>query len=229
MVVRGRRRGRPRRVGGRRTFRKKAFNGGIVRGRMHPPTNSASPWNNYVLTTTWKSGAVATGFKCVTALEAEDFLRKEIGLTIAQKVNLRVTRVDVWVPPAYANSDRNSIAFAPSDWTDKVTDCTTVPALNWYEAWGTAVQPAHLHYVWPKSIATQVIVDASTTVLFQFDIKTESEYIIKFHLQWRPSTPDPKPTKGVLTSIRHHLQPSPPGTDFVYIQGQDVGSHHMCI
>lgn len=227
MVVRRRRRGRFRRECGRRAFRMKAFNGGLVRGQLHPPTNSASPWNNHVLTVSWDSSSGPSP-KCVSSLQVETALVHEIGLISTQTINMRVSRVDVWVPPAYASGDKNFIIFAPSDWTDKVTSCGSTSALNWYEAWGTAVQPAHIHYVWPKSIATQVIRSFSNVVLFQFSAPSVMHYLIKLHLQWRPSTPDPKPTHGVMAS-RHRSQPPPSSTLTTYVLDHDaVGSHQLC-
>lgn len=205
------------------------MNGGLVRGRMHPPTNSASPWNNYVLTTVWKSTDTTPlkTIQCVSAKSVEVLLRGELGLIATQEINLRCARVDVWVPPAFSTGDKNSIVFAPCDWTNK-EKCDAVSILNWYEAWGTNVQPAHTHYVWPRSIATQVIKNDADVVLFQFDIKVvATQYILKVHLQWRPANPDPRPTEGVLVSIRHR-EPPPPGTDFVLVQDQAFGSR-MCM
>lgn len=225
MVRRGRRRARPRRTF-RRPAMRKAFNGGTVRGKLHPPTACASPWNNYVLTTTWKT--VEAGLQCVSSKDVERLLRTEIGLKADQAIDLRVSRVDAWVPPAFVNSDRNYIVFSPCDWTDKEA-CVNRAALNWYEAWGTAVQPAHLHYIWQKSIANQVLKDNADITLFQLDISLKDlSYLFKIHVQWRPSTPDPRPVvKGILQSVRHR-EPAPPGVDYDFVQVYDaVGSHQM--
>lgn len=198
MARRRRRRGR-RRGGGRRS--KVASHGGLLRGRVHPPTNSASPWNTYVLTLTWKEADTAKGITCIGRKSFMEQLRTELGLAKAQQVSLRVMRMDVWTPPPSANSDRNFIVFAPSDWTD-MSKCDAARSLNWYESWGTAVQPAHLHYVWPRSISNIVIND-DDTVICRFDIKEKCSYIIKLHCMWRPLVPDPRPTYAVgLRSVR---------------------------
>lgn len=171
-----------------------------MRGRMHPPTNSASPWNTYVLTTTWSLADTEDGIKCVSLSVLQDAIQKELGLSKVA-ISLRLCRIDVWTPPALAGSDRNFIVMAPCDWTD-ASVCASVRAINWYEAWGTAVQPAHLHYVWPRSISN-VVLNASDLVLCEFDIKKKCQYILKFHCMWRPLTPDPRPTvAGVFESVR---------------------------
>lgn len=205
---------------------KKIINGGLVRGSQHPRTTSASPWNCYTLTTTWKPTAV--GLSCFTSSQVQKLFKAELGLTDALKCDIRVTRVDVWTPPAAANSDRNYIVLAPSDWTHENDKCDDARNINWYEAWGTAVQPAHLHYVWPKSMSTQVINRDVDVPLVRFDIAVISQsYIVKVHMQWRPSIPDPRPLNvGQMSSFSR--QPPPPGTDFVYVDGHGAFAP-MCV
>lgn len=205
ITMAARRRKRGRRRGGKRRPRKVALHGGIIRGRMHPPTNSASPWNTYVLTTTWKLADTEKGMQCIALKTLAAAVRTELGLTTDQKLSFRVLRLDVWTPPSLAGSDRNFIVMAPSDWTD-ASVCASVRTINWYEAWGTAVQPAHLHYVWPRSISN-IVLDNADLVLCRFDIKEKCQYILKFHCMWRPSAPDPRPTfGGEFVSVRASRQ-----------------------
>lgn len=217
-----RRRARGRRRRGRRGVGlRKAFNGGLVRGRMHPSVNSASPWNSYTLTTTWVAGDTA-GIHCYTSSPLLVQVRRELGIAVDAAIDFRLLRVDLWVPPTLANSDRNFIVLSPSDWSARIA-CTESSQLNWFEGWGTAVQPAHVHYIWPKSISNIVIANGKDYTLFKCDIKANCQYIVKFHLLWRPSIPDPRPTGqlGYYQPMREYLLASPDtDTDFVYVANQ---------
>lgn len=208
-------------MGRRRTMRR-AFNGGLVRGRMHPTVTSASPWNSYTLTSTWTAAKETdAGVVCFLASQLRTGIRGELGLDGAKSIDLRLLRVDVWVPPTLATSDRNFIVLSPSDWTTQ-DSCSGWSQINWYEGWGTAVQPAHVHYVWPKSISTIVLPYQDDFALFRFDIKAKCQYIIKFHVLWRVSNPDPRPTAenvGVLHPAREHLRSPPSQEGFVDLSG----------
>lgn len=211
---------RGRRQTRRRRGRRRNTLGGMIRGKMHPPTNSASPWNSYCMTSVWTS--VKTGSICVTLKQLRDWMKIELGIAANSRISMRLLRVDVWTEPPDANTRRNCVIFSPSDWVAAAGDCKTTRQLNWFEAWGTAVQPAHVHYVWPKSISNYVLRDETTTsslapvpdtslVLFRFDIKSIDggfNYIIKSHLLWRLQTPDPYPSPSMLgehTTMRTHL------------------------
>lgn len=207
MVKRRRLRQRQRgRRGGRRNQR--MFNGGLVRGQMHPRTVSAAPWNRLNLVVFWKLSDAKAGLACIGMDQVRGQLLKELGLTSV--VAMRVTRVDIWVPPARVNSDNNYIAFAPCDWSLEET-CQEVRPLTWYEAWGTAVQPAHLHYVWPRSLSVRVAIGNSAYTLFQLDLKDGNmSYLMRFSVQWRAATPDPRPTvKGIFDAYRGHMSEPP--------------------
>lgn len=211
-----RRKGRGKRSG--RRMLRKAFSGGLVRGSMHPRTTSGSPWNNYVLTTTY--AVTSAGISCLLSTKVCDLVKSELGIRTDKikdtaSINIRVTRIDMWIPPAYVGGDLNCIVFAPEDWTDK-RNCADTD-LNWYEAWGTAVQPAHAHYIWPRSIATQVITELDGASLVKFDTKKANvQIILKVHLQWRPAQPDLRPVSyGYLLSTRtKHL-------DYEFIEEQE--------
>lgn len=197
-----RRQRRVRRRRGRRTRLRLPFNGGLVRGRMHPSTTSASPWNVYTVTTIWKAAKPTdAGLVCLGKNAIATIVKTELGLSTAD-IDMRISRMDIWTPPAFQNNDSNCIVFSPSDWTSRDT-CANANQLNWYEAWGTSVQPAHAHYVWPKSIATQVMRSTSNFEVVKFDIIAGQEFLLKIHLMWRYPTPNPRPDSvSVLLSVR---------------------------
>lgn len=197
-----RRQRRVRRRRGRRTRLRLPFNGGLVRGRMHPSTTSASPWNVYTVTTIWKAAkSEDKGIVCLDKKAIATIVKTELNLQ-TEAIDMRISRMDVWTPPAFQNNDSNCIVFSPSDWTSRDT-CTTYNQLNWYEAWGTSVQPAHAHYVWPKSIATQVMPSGSNFEVVRFDIIAGQEFLLKIHLMWRYPTPNPRPDSvSILLSVR---------------------------
>lgn len=209
---RNRRRNR-RRVVRRGRGLRRAFNGGLVRGRMHPPTNSASPWNSYVMTFLWKPtpGTKDSAFKsiqCVGLSDIQNNLRSELGLS-GVSVDMRIFRVDIWTQPPESNTDRNCVVFSPSDWTTG-DECTGWAQINWYESWGTAVQPAHCHYIWPRSISNVVLPKQDTPTIFRLDCKDEKvKLIVKVHLAWRPSDPDPYRVSGIVTSLRTRVRNPP--------------------
>lgn len=209
--VRRRRRGR-RNV--RRGFgRTRLMNGGMLRGRMHPPSNSASPWNNCVVTFQWTPTAPASGQKFVelqklTASDIRTQLAAELGLSGA--VDMRLFRVDVWTQPQISNSTRNTIVMAPVDWT-RCDDAI----LNWYESWGTSVQPAHGHYIWPRSITNVVIPNSKDCGVVKFDVRDVGfAFIVKVHLVWRKSQPNPlREIVGKTSSLRGPRTEEPPPPD----------------
>lgn len=205
MARRRNRRRTRRRIARRGRGLRRVMSGGLVRGRMHPPTNSASPWNTYVMTVLWN--ATKAGIQCVDLSQIQNNLRAELGLGVVT-VDMRIFRLDIWTQPPESNTDRNCIVFSPSDWTQG-DGCAGWQQLNWYESWGTAVQPAHCHYVWPRSISNVVMPKQDTFTIFRLDCKDEkAKLIFKVHLTWRPSDPDPyRPAvKGVLTSLRTRLR-----------------------
>lgn len=211
-----RRRFRRRRRGGAR----RAFAGGLVRGSMHPTVTSSSPWNNMALTTSFSADKSA--ILCMTAMQVRGSLRSELGLKADAAVDIRIMRVDIWVPPPDAGSDRNFVVLSPCDWTAR-GGCDDSSQLNWYEGWGTAVQPAHVHYVWPRSISTLVIPNSKDLTILKFDCKEKCHYIVKFHMQWRPSSPDPRPTKDVgrVSTLREYRHGFSPDQDY-YMVEQDT-------
>lgn len=197
-----RRQRRVRRRRGRKSRLRIPFNGGLVRGRMHPPTTSASPWNVYTVTTIWTAadekdkGIVCLGKKAIAKI-----VQVELGLS-TDAIDMRITRMDIWTPPAFQANDSNCIVFSPSDWTSR-DNCSSANQINWYEAWGTSVQPAHAHYVWPKSIATQVMRAGVDFEVVKFDIIAGQQFLLKIHLMWRYPTPNPRPDSvSVLLSVR---------------------------
>lgn len=208
-----RRQRRVRRRRGRRTRLRLPFNGGLVRGRMHPSTTSASPWNTYTVSTVWKAAKPEDkGIVCLSKKAIATIVKTELGLSTAD-IDMRVTRMDVWTPPAFQNGDSNCIVFSPSDWTSRDT-CNAANQLNWYESWGTSVQPAHVHYVWPKSIATQVMRSGVDFEVVKFDIIAGQEFIMKIHLMWRYPTPNPRPDSvSVLLSVRESRRQRACSTD----------------
>lgn len=197
-----RRQRRVRRRRGRRTRLRIPFNGGLVRGRMHPSTTSASPWNVYTVTTVWKAQSPdAHGIVCLNKKAIAGVVKTELGLS-TEAIDMRISRMDIWTPPAFQNNDSNCIVFSPSDWTSR-GECAKANQLNWYEAWGTSVQPAHAHYVWPKSIATQVMRSDVDLEVVKFDVIAGQEFILKIHLMWRYPAPNPRPDSvSVLLSVR---------------------------
>lgn len=209
--VRRRRRGR--RVARRSFGRVRLMNGGMIRGRMHPPSNSASPWNNCVVTFQWiptppDSGKNFVPLQNLTAKDVRTQLSAELGLS--GSVDMRIFRVDVWTQPQISNSNRNTVVIAPVDWTR----CDGA-VLNWYESWGTAVQPAHGHYIWPRSISNVVIPDTKQCAVVKFDVRdTGFAFIVKFHLVWRKSQPDPlREITGISRSLRGPRAQEPPPPD----------------
>lgn len=169
---------------------------------MHPSTTSASPWNSYTVTTIWKAAKNDDkGIVCLTKKMIATVVKTELGLS-TDAFDMRISRMDIWTPPAFQNSDTNCIVFSPSDWTSR-DKCADGNQLNWYESWGTAVQPAHAHYVWPKSISTQVMRSGSEFEVVKFDIIAGQEFLLKIHLMWRYPTPNPRPeSDGILLSVR---------------------------
>lgn len=169
---------------------------------MHPPTTSASPWNTYTVTTIWKAEkSDASGIVCLAKKTIATIVKTELGLS-TEAVDMRISRIDVWVPPAFQNNDKNCIVLSPSDWTHRDA-CANANQINWYESWGTSVQPAHVHYVWPRSIATQVMRAAADFEVVKFDILAGQEFLLKIHLMWRYPTPNPRPdSESLLISVR---------------------------
>lgn len=202
-----RRQRRVRRRRGRRTRLRIPFNGGLVRGRMHPSTTSASPWNVYTVTTIWKAEKTdVSGIVCLSKKTITDVVKIELGLSTAA-IDMRISRLDIWTPPAFQNNDSNCIVFSPSDWTSR-DQCTNANQINWYEAWGTSVQPAHAHYIWPRSIATQVMRSGADFEVVKFDIIAGQQFLLKIHLMWRYPTPNPRPdSESVLLSVRESRRP----------------------
>lgn len=199
-----RRQRRVRRRRGRKRLRI-PFNGGLVRGRMHPSTTSASPWNSYTVTTIWQAAPVnnkpATGIICLGKKAIATVVKTELGLS-TEAIDMRISRMDIWTPPAFQNNDSNCIVFSPSDWTHRDA-CTKANQINWYESWGTSVQPAHAHYVWPKSIAAQVLRSDLDFEVVKFDIIEGQQFILKIHLMWRYPAPDARPdSDSMLLSVR---------------------------
>lgn len=195
-----RRQRRVRRRRGRRRLRI-PLNGGLVRGRMHPSTTSASPWNLYTVTTVWKAAKPEDkGLICLDKDTIVKVVKQELGLK--SNIDVRINRIDIWTPPAFQSGDHNCIAFSPCDWSN-LPACTTSTQLNWYEAWGTSVQPAHIHYVWPKSIAVKVLRSGTNTEVAKFDILAGQEFLLKIHLMWRVPDVNPRPdSDGILLSVR---------------------------
>lgn len=178
-----------------------------MRGRMHPPTNSASPWNTYVMTFLWNSTKI--GIQCIAVSDIQSNLKSELGLKT--DVDMRIMRMDLWTQPQEADTDRNSVVFSPSDWT-YADACSGWGQLNWYESWGTAVQPAHCHYIWPRSISNVVLPKQDTgIVICRIDCKDNKvRLIVKVHMMWRPSDPDPyRVSVGHVTSLRTRLRLPP--------------------
>lgn len=193
-----RRRGRRRRV-------KIRSAGGIVCGKMHPPTSCASPWNTYVLTSTVDFSKDMNGQMCLSLNAIRKSLISELGLKV-ESIDIRCLRLDTWVPPVTQSTDKNYIVCAPCDWTSYST-CNYSRAIEWFEAWGTSVQPAHVHYVWPRSISNVVLPSDTDVVICVYDVVKSTigySYLIKVHIMWRPTTPDPRPSgvSGVLSSVR---------------------------
>lgn len=213
-----RRRFRRRRRGVRRVF-----SGGLVRGSMHPTVTSSSPWNNVALTTSFT--ADKSDILCMTAGQVRASLRKELGLKDDATVDIRIMRVDIWVPPPSQGSDRNFVVLSPCDWT-VMSECGDSRQLNWYEGWGTAVQPAHIHFVWPRSISTLVLPNGKDLSILKFDCKDKCNYIVKFHMQWRPSNPDPRPTQmlGQVMTLREYRHRSSPDADYIMVEQDTVAT-----
>lgn len=180
------------------------FYGGLVRGRIHPRVTSCSPWNSVVVTV--NLAMTVNGLSCVNAGTIRTLIRRELGL-LSANIDIRLVRVDVWVSPRYVRSDKNYIVFAPCDWTNKIACVTTQHSvLNWYQVWGTATEPAHAHYQWSKTLATNVITVGEKPAVIIFDVAGSKDhpvhFILKLHVQWRPNTPNPQIHVGVLTSMR---------------------------
>lgn len=180
---------------GRRNVTKRNFNGGITRGSVQPRTVSASPWCHVALTSfTEPAGLSDAKYFCVTFKAVRDQLKVELGLG-ATTVNMRIVRVSIWTSPTVAGSDSNFIVMSPADLSQAPKDCNVYRQMNWYEAWGTVVRPAHIHYVWPKSQSVRVINEADVGELLLMDLKggTPLKYIFRFGVQWRCDSPDPRP------------------------------------
>lgn len=219
MVKRGRTRGRRGRRRVVRRGRGTIQNGGMIRGRMHPPSNSASPWNNFVVTFMWNPAAPASGkpfetMQDVSTSHIRDRVTSELGLSGG--IDMRIRRIDVWTQPQVSNSTRNTVVLAPFDWTS----CSAT--LNWFESWGTSVQPAHCHYIWPKSISNIVLPTGKSCGVVRFDVRDANfAYIIKVHLTWRKSAPDPlKLCPGVVTGLRTQAYREPPPPDEFVLLGE---------
>lgn len=219
MMVRRKSRGiRRRGRRGRRRPRSRRQLGGMVRGRQHPPSTTASPWLQLAMFTIFSAPSDQDGPACVTAADIINALKVELGLADVEKPDLRVLRVDAWTMPENASSANNTIVFAPCDWTQAGTCGTRL--LNWFEAWGTAAQPAHIHYIWPVSISNIILPVDSTFPVYQFDMVKGTKLLNKVHLLWRPSKPDPRPNQAKLRSwrdIRRRRSP-PPDTEWDVVE-----------
>lgn len=198
-----RRKRRMRRRPNRRT--RNTFNGGRVRGSVKPTTTSSSPWNSFTLTTVWdapeKANIPTGGRVCVTLKQVRESMVKELSLKSSEIVDMRISRVDLWTTPVTANSQRNYVVFSATDWTMHATCGTT--QMNWFEVWGTVATPAHLHYIWPRSMSIQVLPGGSDFPIFMLDVIEKSQYILKVHILWRIKDPDPRvEVLGTISSMR---------------------------
>lgn len=198
----------------RRGTMKRAFNGGLVRGSLQPRTVSASPWNKLALTSFIEPIPDATKkFFCINISEVRKQLKTELGITDT-KITMRFIRVSIWTSPAVAGSDQNFIVLSPADLSN-VPACDKPRQANWYEAWGTVVRPAHIHYVWPRSQSVRVVTDNDDGELVLMDLKTTTaiKYIYRFDVLWRPETPDPRPSSIQAVKLISFRDQSPVGYD----------------
>lgn len=193
---------------GRKSMRR-TFNGGLTRGSIQPRTVSVTPWCSVSLTSYMSPVKAKDALYCVNLSAVRKQLLLELGLQVTQEakviplpVDIRVFHVDIWTSPARANTDDNFIVMSPSEYTS--ASCDARRQLGWYENWGTAVRPAHIHYSWPRYLTTHVFGPDDDAELVAMDLKTAaSMYIMRFRLQWRASSPDPRPTVSCdLTSFR---------------------------
>lgn len=188
---------------------------------MHPSTVTAVTWASARLTTfssvTQKKDATTT---CVNLSTVRSALKSELGLG-SLTIDLRLVKVEIWTAPARANTDENFIVFSPSEYTS--AQCGSTRQLGWYESWGTAVQPAHLHYVWPKPLSIHVFTDKDDAEIFIMDLKSKAEdtsasFIMRFLVLWRASNPDLRPKSVMrLEPYKGSVQPPPDG-DFQVIE-----------
>lgn len=208
-----------RRSKGRRVNMRKMFSGGLTRGSVQPRTVSASPWCRVALTSfvaPSKDKDEAQYF-CVKLSVVRAQLKKELGLNDL-KINVRVAHVSVWTSPASSNSDENFIVMAPSDLSASIPSCASLRQLNWYETWGTAVRPAHIHYAWPRNQSMRVFTDTEDGEILLMDLKGTSKdsarkFIFRFQVQWRCDSPDPRPTLVSELKLRSFHDCVPPDDD----------------
>lgn len=172
------------------------------------PNNSASPWNSYVYTGLFKTNR--SGLNSVTIRKIRNQIRRELGFSRKNHLSLRVLKIDVWTQPqSVALGKRNYICFSPCNWTSH-SDKNHPLNIAWLEAWGTRVEPAHIHYAWPISVSNIVLPEIksppstdNSPVLCQFycQDRLDCAFITKWHVLWRCENPSPI-SLGTVTAMR---------------------------
>lgn len=182
---------------------RRKFSGGRVGGKQHPTTAIASPWNSLACIAYWKSVKTADQAR-ITIKSVLGLVKSELGVT--STIVAKIRRLDIWVPPNKSATDRNSIVFAPCDFT-RATKSKATPIIEWFEAWGTAAQPAHVHYIWPSATANLVVTEddeGDLGLIWERQTSTDDpRYIMKVHLVWRVNNEKiGTQASGAFSSIR---------------------------
>lgn len=182
---------------------KKSFKGGLVRGPAHPSVCIPAPWNH--ISVTRYIAISLTGDICITQRDIAYQIQQELGYVVPEKqpsavFDLRVLKVDIWKTPKQTATDLNRIVFSPCDFSNFLPP-TSRDQLQWYEAWGSIITPAHLHYMWPKPLQNIVLPASFSTplsVCILNGIKSD-EFIVRFSVLWRYPNPVPfDPIPAVL-------------------------------
>lgn len=193
----------------RRNLRRRSWFGGLVHAGQHPYTSYASPWNEYVLVTTFSvyGGDQGNGLSYIDSYDVIRRLKTELfgrGIS-SQEISIRLHSVSVYVPPYNVDTSDNFIVFASCDFSrESYNDNDVTKHLEWFEAQGTRVRPAHLHYVWPWNLQS-VVMNSSDypRKLFRITPAVRKspdnhllpvDYLCRVHISWRPLQPDPRPS-----------------------------------
>lgn len=186
--------------GKRRWRRKRTFTGGVVRGSSRPGLTIPAPWNSIRLTR--YMSLVTDGDTCLTSKQIVLQVQQELGMPTDSPVfDIRVLRLDIWKSPVQTASNVNRIVFSPCDFSNFFAP-TTRDQLSWYEAWGTAITPANIHYVWPKPLQGMVLPSTSDNIsVFVVTGKKNDQYVIRISLLWRCPKPVPLDPLPAMLSV----------------------------
>lgn len=165
--------------------------GRFVKGPVDPPSVVSCPWNSVVISTTLLGDKA--GWASIKTGQLRTTLRKQVGLSTEQKIDLRLKRISAWNPWMSDYLDVSGTRwdqFLAMQIYDPFQGTTTATA----EDAGTNVRPPHLTYLYPVEIFRKVIGTDQDVVFCQFDVQRNINLILHVEVLWRCPEYDPLPS-----------------------------------